>query len=159
MLVPDVDIRASRFLHPAAQRLITAAMADLSARYGGVEGDDTPIEAMEFDPPDGAFFIAWRDGEPVGCAGWRSHAEGEEISELKRLYVDPSARGTGVAVALMTTVEESARDNGRRRMILECGAKQPEAIALYEKLGYERIPDFGHYKGQPLVRSYGRDLK
>ena len=157
--MPDIDIRASRFLHPAAQRLIAAAMADLGDRYGGVNGDDTPIEAMEFDPPDGAFFIAWRDGEPVGCAGWRSYAEGEEISELKRLYVAPSARGTGVAVALMTTVEESARDHGRRRMILECGAKQPEAIALYEKLGYERIPDFGHYKGQPLVRSYGRDLK
>jgi len=159
VLVPDIDIRASRFLHPAAQRLIAASLADIGARYGNPAGDDTPITAMEFDPPDGAFFIAWIDGLPVGCAGWRSHAEGEEIGELKRLYVDPSARGTGVAVALMTAVEESARDHGRNRMILECGAKQPEAIALYEKLGYERIPDFGHYKGQPLVRSYGRDLK
>jgi GNAT superfamily N-acetyltransferase len=157
--VPDIDIRPSRFLHPAAQRLVAAALADLGVRYDSTTGDDTPIEAMEFDPPDGAFFIAWRDGEAVGCAGWRSHAEGDEIGEVKRLYVDPAARGTGVAVALMATVEESARDHGRRRMILECGAKQPEAIALYEKLGYQRIPDFGHYKGQPLVRSYGRDLK
>jgi GNAT superfamily N-acetyltransferase len=157
--VPDIDIRASRFLHPAAQHLIAAALADLGARYENPAGDDTPIEALEFDPPGGAFFIAWVDGRPVGCAGWRSHADDDEIGELKRLYVDPAARGTGVAIALMATVEDSARHYGRNRMILECGAKQPEAIALYEKLGYERIPDFGHYQGQPLVRSYGRDLK
>jgi GNAT superfamily N-acetyltransferase len=159
VLVPDIDIRPSRFLSPVAQRLVAAALADLGSRYGNERGDDTPVEAMEFDPPDGAFFIAWRDGEPIGCVGWRSHEVGDEIGELKRLYVDPSARGTGVASALMATVEESARDHGRHRLILECGAKQPEAIALYEKLGYERIPDFGHYRGQPLVRSYGRDLK
>ena len=74
------------------------------------------------------------------------------------MYVSPMARGVGVAKALLTAIEESAAEQGRTRMILECGNRQPEAIALYEKLGYARIPDFGHYKGFPDVRSYGRDL-
>ncbi len=153
----DIEIRPTRYLAPVAQRLAAAAIAELAARYGG-PGDDTPIEAMEFDPPEGGFFVAWRAGEPVGCAGWRSHPGDRETAELKRMYVSPSARAAGVATALLAAVEESAVDHRRTRLILECGERQPEAIALYEKLGYTRIPDFGHYKGAPGVRSYGRDL-
>ena len=153
----DIEIRPTRYLAPVAQTLASAAMAELAGRYGG-PGDDTPIEAMEFDPPEGGFFVAWRAGEPVGCAGWRSHAGDRATAELKRMYVSPSARAAGVATALLAAVEESAVVQRRTRLILECGERQPEAIALYEKLGYTRIPDFGHYKDAPGVRSYGRDL-
>jgi GNAT superfamily N-acetyltransferase len=155
--VTDIEIRPSRYLAPTARNLVAAAMADLGARYGG-DGDDTPVEAIEFDPPDGAFFVAWRGGVAVGCAGWRSHDESEDVAELKRLYVDPAARGYGVASALLTAVEDSAAEHGRIRMILECGSKQPEAIALYEKHGYTSIPHFGFYRNAPDVRSFGRDL-
>jgi GNAT superfamily N-acetyltransferase len=132
-------------------------MDELGARYGSA-GDETPIEAIEFDPPDGGFLIAWRAGVAVGCAGWRSHDGTEDIAELKRMYVDPSARGTGVALALLTAVEEAAYEHGRNRMVLECGDRQPEAIALYQRAGYARIPDFGHYRDASGVRSFGRDL-
>lgn len=74
------------------------------------------------------------------------------------MYVAPSARAAGVASALLAAVEESAAKHRRTRLILECGDRQPEAIALYEKLGYARIADFGHYRDEPGVRSYGRDL-
>ncbi|HEX6969171.1 MAG TPA: GNAT family N-acetyltransferase, partial [Micromonosporaceae bacterium] len=70
----------------------------------------------------------------------------------------PKMRGRGVARAVLAAVEQSARDHGRKRLILECGDKQPEAIAMYEKCGYQRIEDFGFYRGSPSVRSYGRDL-
>ena len=153
----DIEIRATRYLAPVAQTLAAAAKNELATRYGG-PGDDTPIEAMEFDPPEGGFFVAWRAGEPVGCAGWRSHRGDPNTAELKRMYVAPPARGAGVATALLSAVEESTIDQRRTRLILECGDRQPEAIALYEKLGYARIPDFGHYKDAPGVRSYGRDL-
>jgi GNAT superfamily N-acetyltransferase len=155
--VTDIEIRPTRYLAPVAQRLAAAAIAELAGRYGG-PGDNTPVEAMEFDPPEGGFFVAWRAGEPVGCAGWRSHPGDRGTAELKRMYVAPSARAAGVATALLAAVEESAADQRRTRLILECGDRQPEAIALYEKLGYARIPDFGHYKDAPGVRSYGRDL-
>jgi GNAT superfamily N-acetyltransferase len=155
--VTDIEIRATRYLAPVAQALAAAAIDELATRYGG-PGDDTPIEAMEFDPPEGGFFVAWRAGEPVGCAGWRTHPPDRDTAELKRMYVSESARGAGVATALLSAVEDSAVEQGRRRLILECGDRQPEAIALYEKVGYIRISDFGHYKDAPGVRSYGRDL-
>jgi GNAT superfamily N-acetyltransferase len=157
LLVTDIDIRPMRYGAPVVRTLVAAAMADLGARYGGA-GDETPVQTIEFDPPNGLFLLAWRDGAAVGCAGWRSHGQSDELAELKRLYVDPAARRTGVAVALLEAVQDAARLAGRTRMVLECGAQQPEAIALYEKNGFTRIDDFGFYQGYPDVRSYGRDL-
>jgi GNAT superfamily N-acetyltransferase len=156
--VTDIEIRPMRFGAPVARTIVAAALADLGARYDSENGDDTPVESVEFDPPNGLFLIAWRGTEAVGCAGWRSHGDADEVAELKRLYVTPAARGNGVASALLGAVEDAAREAGRVRIILECGARQPEAIALYEKSGYERIEDFGYYKGYPEVRSYGRSL-
>ncbi|MDO3700706.1 GNAT family N-acetyltransferase [Micromonospora sp. C28SCA-DRY-2] len=151
----EIEIHAARFDSPEAQRLIRDALADLGARYGG-SGDDTPVDAAEFEPPGGAFLIARLDGEPVGCGGWRSHGEG--TAELKRMYTAPAARGRGVARALLAAVERSAREQGRKRLILECGDRQPEAIGLYTSAGYERIPNFGFYKDEPGCLSFGRTL-
>ncbi|MFG2104240.1 GNAT family N-acetyltransferase [Micromonospora echinaurantiaca] len=151
----EIEIHAARFDSPEAQRLIRDALADLGARYGG-SGDDTPVDAAEFEPPDGAFLIARLDGQPVGCGGWRSHGEG--TAELKRMYTAPAARGRGVARALLAAVERSAREQGRKRLILECGDRQPEAIGLYTSAGYERIPNFGFYKDEPGCLSFGRTL-
>ncbi|MFI5491010.1 GNAT family N-acetyltransferase [Actinoplanes sp. NPDC051859] len=91
----------------------------------------------------------------VGCGGWRRHGED---AELKRMFTIAAARGRGVARRVLAAIEESAREQGCKRVILETGDKQPEAIALYEKCGYERIEDFGYYKGEPGVLSYARTL-
>jgi GNAT superfamily N-acetyltransferase len=145
-----------RYGSPVAQRLIQAIFADQEERYGSADG--AAVEAIEFDPPDGGFLVAYLDGQAVGCAGWRSHDGSEEIAELKRLYSAPEARDRGIATALMAAVEENAREHGRKRMILETGRLQPEAIALYAKLGYADIEHFGHYKDAEGVVSMGRDL-
>ncbi|GIG86497.1 GNAT family N-acetyltransferase [Plantactinospora endophytica] len=153
----ELDIRVVPYDFPDARELVVAALADLAQRYGGV-GDETPVAVSEFAPPAGAFLVAYLDGLPVGCAGWRSHGDTGEIAELKRMYVSPVARGRGVARRVLAAVEDSAREYGRRRLILECGDRQPEAIALYKGSGYERIPDFGYYRDQPDVLSFGRSL-
>ncbi|MEV4199135.1 GNAT family N-acetyltransferase [Micromonospora globbae] len=153
----EIEIRLVPFDSPVAQRLIRAALADLGARYGG-SGDETPVDPAEFVPPAGAFLVAHLDGEPVGCGGWRSHGDTGEVAELKRMYTDPAARGRGVARAVLAAVERSAREHGRKRMILECGDRQPEAVAMYTSAGYERIPNFGFYKDAPGCLSYGRTL-
>jgi GNAT superfamily N-acetyltransferase len=155
--VTEINIRLTRYGSLVATELTTAALADLSERYGG-EGDSTPIEPAEFDPPDGAFLVAYVDAAPAGCAGFRTFAEDETTAELKRMYVAPQYRGLGVAKALLRAVEDAARTAGRRRIWLETGTAQPEAIGLYQRCGYARIEDFGHYKGYPDVRSFGRDL-
>lgn len=153
----NLKIHPARFDSPTAQRLIQAALADLGTRYGG-SGDDTPVDAAEFEPPAGSFLIAQLDGEPVACGGWRSHGGSAETAELKRMYVAPQARGQGVARAVLAAVERSAREQGRQWIVLECGDRQPEAIALYGSSGYERIPNFGYYKDAPGCVSFGRTL-
>ncbi len=153
-----LDIRTEGYAAPVARLLVAEAMADLAVRYESTTGDDTPVDAAEFDPPHGVFLVAYLDGEPVGCGAWRTNAEDPGAAEIKRMYVRPTARNRGVARALLRAVEEHARSAGRTRAVLETGIRQPEAIALYASAGYARIADFGHYKGEPDVRSYGRDL-
>jgi GNAT superfamily N-acetyltransferase len=156
--VSEIQIRAARFDEPEVQKLVAEALGDLSRRYGG-SGDDTPIEATDFEPPAGRFFVACRAGERgaelVGCAGWRRHGAD---AELKRMYTAPAARGRGVARLVLRAIEDSAREAGCARVILETGDRQPEAIALYTSAGYRRIADFGYYKGHRGVLSFAREL-
>lgn len=159
----NIEIRPSRFGAPVAQKLVAEAQEELTQRYGS--GDENPIESVQFDPPEGAFLIAWLDGEPVGCGGWRtiSHFDedsglAEDVAEIKRMYVVPKARNSGVATALLRALEDSARESGMRRVVLETGLAQPEAIAFYTKMGYQRIPNYGYYKDYPDCVSFGRDL-
>ncbi|GAB3848219.1 hypothetical protein GCM10029963_30830 [Micromonospora andamanensis] len=63
-----------------------------------------------------------------------------------------------MARTVLAAIERSAREHGRRRIILECGDRQPEAIALYKAAGYERIPNFGFYADEPGCLSFGRTL-
>jgi GNAT superfamily N-acetyltransferase len=156
--VAGVDIRLVRYDALVAQALVADAMAELGERYEDGEGDATPVSPAEFQPPDGAFLIAYLDGEAVGCGGWRSHGDDGAVAELKRMYTVRSARGRGVGRRVLKAVEDSARAHGRSRMVLECGVRQPEAIKLYESSGYHRIDDFGHYRDHPEVVSLGRDL-
>jgi GNAT superfamily N-acetyltransferase len=155
--VAAIEIVQARYDDPLAQRLVLAALGDLAGRYGG-PGDGTPVDPAEFQPPDGAFLIALLDGEPVACAGWRSHGPDGDVAELKRMFTLPTVRGRGLARRLLAAVEESARSYGRKRLILETGDRQPEAVGLYRSSGYERIPDFGYYRDEDGVMSFGRDL-
>jgi GNAT superfamily N-acetyltransferase len=146
-------IRPARFADPAVQRLMDDVQTDLAGRYG--TGDETPVALDDFDPPAGQFLVAVRDGILVGSVGWRTH---DGSAELKRLYTAPAVRRQGLARRLLRAAEDSAREHGHTRMILETGLRQPEAIALYLACGYRRIEDFGHYRAEPEVRSFGRDL-
>jgi GNAT superfamily N-acetyltransferase len=161
--VNGIQIRPTRFGAAVAQRMVAAAQDELTQRYGS--GDENPIESVQFDPPEGLFVVAWVDGQPVGCGGWRTLSHfapdsdaPEDVAEIKRMYVDAAARNTGVAAALLEALETSARAAGMRRVILETGLAQPEAIAFYTKHGYEKIPNYGHYRDEPDCVSFGRDL-
>ncbi|WP_433791829.1 GNAT family N-acetyltransferase [Actinoplanes sp. CA-252034] len=150
----DIKIIPTDFDDPAVQALVAENMRDLSERYGG-SGDDTPISGADFTPPRGAFLVAVLDDQLVGSAGWRRHGDD---AELKRMFTTKAARGRGVARLMLSRIEESAREAGCRRVILETGDRQPEAIALYESAGYTRIADFGYYKDHADVLSFGKRL-
>jgi GNAT superfamily N-acetyltransferase len=86
------------------------------------------------------------DGVPIGMGGWRRYGN-DGVGELKRMYVRESARGRGVARLLLAHLERTAAEAGIRRLVLETGVAQPEAIALYRSSGYTDVEPFGHYVG------------
>lgn len=97
--------------------------------------------------PQMYFYGAYIDGSAKGCGGFWAN---NDYVEVKRVWVDPTARGLGLSRKLMATIEDAARDAGFKIARLETGISQPEALALYRALGYvERVP-FGDYKLDPL---------
>ncbi len=89
--------------------------------------------------------VAYEDKVPVGCGAIREFDP--ETVEIKRMYVLPEHRGKGIAVQIVTALEQWAVELAYLQCILETGKKQPEAIALYKKLGYETMPNYGQYIG------------
>jgi ribosomal protein S18 acetylase RimI-like enzyme len=81
------------------------------------------------------------------------------LGEVKRLYVDPDGRRRGIARALMGEVEARAARRGLVALVLETGTAQPEALALYESLGYHEIATCGHYPDDPRSRCYAKSLR
>jgi GNAT superfamily N-acetyltransferase len=79
-------------------------------------------------------------------------------AEVKRMYVEPSARRQGLARLMLAHLEATARAAGAEVMVMETGTAQPEAMALYLAAGYELIEPFGHYAWSPQNRCYGRVL-
>jgi GNAT superfamily N-acetyltransferase len=152
---PPVELREDRIDSAVGAGLIAALMDDLAARYGGP--DPHVPDATEFHPPQGVFLVAWADDEPVACGGVRAHVD-DGVGELKRMYTRPTVRRRGISRMLLRELEARARGFGYRRLVLETGTKQPEAMAMYESLGYERITPYGQYKDFPESRCYGKDL-
>ncbi len=146
-------IEAVPYDHPDAAKLIAEVQQEYVARYGGE--DETPVGPAEFAPPRGLFLVGYRDQAPVACGGWRSHGGDAEI---KRMYVTPAARRTGLARQLLAELERTAGAAGHRRVILETGYMQPEAVALYRSAGYTPVPAFGHYAGTPGSMHFGKTI-
>ena len=67
--------------------------------------------------------------------------------EIKRMYVVPESRGKGLATKVVRALELWTVELGHKVCILETGKRQPEAIALYKKNGYQIIPNYGQYEG------------
>lgn len=89
--------------------------------------------------------VAYVDDVPIGC-GAIKHFDKERM-EVKRMYVQPEFRGRGKAVQILKKLEAWAAELAYKKCILETGKKQPAAIRLYKKSGYEIIDNYGQYIG------------
>jgi putative acetyltransferase len=87
--------------------------------------------------------VAYDNGIPVGCGAIKKYSPG--TMEVKRMFVLPDRRGQGIASLILNQLELWAIELNSTRCILETGLKQPEAIALYKKNGYNIIPNYGQY--------------
>jgi len=113
-----------------------------------------PEDSNSLDPvsvllKDNVCFLgAMLEGELCGMAAVKRMPDG--YGEIKRVYVDPAARGKGVAKKLMLALEAHLREHGLGYARLETGIYQGEAIALYAGLGYSRTGPFGCYPNDPF---------
>ncbi len=126
-------------------------------------------ELAERDGADHAFYaqfnkidmlrqvvVAFMDQIPVGCGAIK--AFDNSAIEVKRMYVVPGFRGKGVASHVLSELEKWAGELGFQKCVLETGLRQPEAIALYTKSGYNMIPNYGQYSGMENSRCFEKFL-
>lgn len=128
---------------PEIERLLAVSDAYAAAIYP--PDSCSLLDVSELEAPGVTVFVARVDGEALGMAALVFGPEPHP--ELKRLVVDDRARGKGLAGQLLTAIEAHARDAGATVIQLETGPLSAAALALYEKHGYARIPNFGPYVG------------
>ncbi|TQM25637.1 GNAT family N-acetyltransferase [Nocardia bhagyanarayanae] len=140
--------------HPDAVTLREEMAAEVGPRYADlartVRGHPNAVDEATVHRT----FVAY-SGEAAGHAALRWNA-GE--LELKRMFVRPAHRGSGVAAALLTAAEDAVRAAGLPRLILQTGHLQPEAVRFYVRCGYHRIPIFSPYEVLPLSNCFAKQL-
>ena len=89
--------------------------------------------------------VAYQNEIATGCGAFKKFAP--NVAEIKRMYVRENVRGRGIAANILSELETWAKELNFSECVLETGLKQPEAIRLYQKSGYEIIPNYGQYIG------------
>jgi putative acetyltransferase len=100
--------------------------------------------------------VAYKDKIPIGCGAIKEFSP--EVMEVKRMFVSLDSRGKGIASLVLIELEKWASELGFKKCILETGIKQPEAIRLYEKNGYERILNYGQYANVDTSLCFKKEL-
>ena len=126
---------------PAAQGLLSAFVATIQALYPDFDPDAGPSATpQDFADPHGAFFVAYLNDRPVGCCGVK--LLDERVAEIKRLWVAPEGRGSGLGRRLLRACEAKAVEMGACVARLDTGDRQREALALFASNGYRQIDDY-----------------
>ncbi|WP_333815693.1 GNAT family N-acetyltransferase [Tabrizicola sp.] len=141
----------------AARACLRAYFALLAERIPGIDTTHVPDpdpEAEAYRPPQGTFLIAREGGTVLGCVSLKP--VDTTLGEVKRLWVDPAARGRGLARRLMDEVETFARSVGMTHLRLDTNSALTEALALYGKAGWKPIAPFT--RAFPATDWFGKRL-
>jgi len=101
--------------------------------------------------------VAYEEDKPVGCGAIREHPP--KTMEVKRMYTLEDHRGKGIGTKILHELEKWAAEMKYDKCVLETGNRQPDAIALYKKQGYERIPNYGKYINIENSVCFEKELK
>jgi GNAT superfamily N-acetyltransferase len=135
---------------------VTKPLATELLERHGRPGSGSEPPASDFALPDGAFLVGSADGRDVACGGvCRFDAE---TAEIRRMYVVPERRGAGFSRRMLGALEDEARSLGYRRVRLETGVHQHEALGLYRSSGFEEIPRYGPYADDELSACFEKLL-
>jgi DNA-binding MarR family transcriptional regulator/GNAT superfamily N-acetyltransferase len=121
------------------RRCIEAYYAELAQRFetGFDPKQGNPFEPADMTPPHGWLVLARLEGQAVGCGALKRL--GDEVGEIKRLWIAPDARGLGIANRIMDRLEAIAGETGFRTLKLDTNRALHEAHALYRKRGYREV--------------------
>ena len=147
-------VTAERPDTPDAIALITELEATLEPLYPSESRHGLSVERLITEGVP--FFVLRSDRIAAGCGGVKLF--GTAYGEIKRMYVRPQFRGLGFAKLMLNHLSDYAWAQGITLLRLETGIHQHEAIGLYERMGFHRIPPFGDYKEDPLSLFYEKLL-
>jgi GNAT superfamily N-acetyltransferase len=157
-----IEIRRIPYGTPAAAALLDEMDAEMGALYADTrEGREPEMGrlvgvALTVHPEEMVATVGAFDGDQiVGHAALRPF---DDSLEVKRVFVSPDYRGQGISKRLMLELESIAGERGVSSLVLQTGAKQDEAIALYERLGYVPIARFGLYQPIPFFLCFGKTI-
>jgi len=151
----DIKVWIERPDSIEALNLFDESHQELKARYSA-DSVQHSFDRHDLASSPAVFVIARLDGKAVGCGAVRSLDWA--VGEVKRVFVQPECRRMGIASRIMAMLEDQGLRNGFTTLRLETGTEQPEAVALYETLGYRRIPAFGEYVSDPYSICYEKGL-
>jgi len=143
---------------------LVAVAYELFVEYAAAIGTDLEYQGFSAElaalpspyvPPAGALLIARAGAVVAGCVALRSL--GQQVAEMKRLYVRSAWRGTGLGRRLVTAVVDRARCAGHVELRLDTLPAMDRAQALYRRLGFVEIPPYGE-ACLPGTRFYALDL-
>ncbi len=144
--MPEFTISTEDPALPEVRELIEKLDAFLVSLYPPESNHLLSIDALR--EPNVAFLTARTDQRVVGCGALVDH-DGE-YGELKRMFVLPEFRGFKIGRRILEELESRARSIDLPVIRLETGIDQHNALALYERAGYQRIEPFGDYSDDPL---------
>ncbi|MEO6283940.1 MAG: GNAT family N-acetyltransferase [Dyadobacter sp.] len=125
---------------PDFQKLTNALDIELCRIYNTQQADYEEFNRITDLP---TVVLAYEDDIPVGCGCFKKYDD--TTIEIKRMYVEPSFRGKGIASGIVNELETWALELKNSFAVLETGKKQPEAVAMYQKLGYLLTERYGQY--------------
>jgi putative acetyltransferase len=141
-MLKDIKITRTDTLDSKIKELIKELDEELRGHYGDAQDSYTPHN----DVSKGfSAILIEQNEEPIGCGAFKQY--NETSGELKRIFIKHKARGQGISKVLVKALEEWMLEKNLSIAVLETGNKQIEALGLYEKLGYQRMPNYGVYVG------------
>ena len=143
--------------HLDAAGLVNALYDEQIARYG--YADPAGADPGEYRLPRGLFLVAYWDGLPVGCGGYRTFDAQARCAEIKKMFVRPEWRGRGIGRQVLSRLEDQVAASGFRSVILETGIRNGAALALYAAMGYQRRSRYAiAYRDPSINRAFGKEL-
>lgn len=130
---------------------MTAYFVELDKRFpeGFDVGDSIVADAHKYREPSGCFLVGYRDGVAVACGA--ASVFSDDIVEVKRMWVHPDHRGSGVGAGLLAELETAAAARGATTVYLDTNSELTEALRLYRRAGYHEID---RYNDNPYARHW-----